>query len=537
MKWSGLVLICLIGFLVNCLAEPRKKIGGSLGRRTSSKQPSSNSGNYGHSDLASLSYSGHNTAPKKAPEPVRNNQPVGWNVPKKDTATPVQSSGVSFNQQPSYPSSGGLSGTSGAKTPQNSYPTNTGNSGSNAQHAYPASSGNSGSNAQHAYPASTGLSGSGTGQHGQASNVNPAQSNPSYPSNNNPSYNKPVNNAQPPPYSAGAPPAYNAAGHAGAPPPYNAAHPSYNAPNYGGAPPAYGAPGYGGHPPAYGGYGGYGGAPPGYGGHGGYGGGGGYGGYGGGGGYGGYGGIGGGSFGGFGGLGNQGYQRKSGFLSGNTFGAILAGLAIWNLARSGSRTTNNHYNYYGNNATTNDPHALPPDPIVEQLSNCTLTITSDGKTEVTLLPCVIVSSFALNAESANPNRTPDANGLNCLITLIFKNSTEKMVNMPCADLSKMAPKENATNNQTNCDPASGNCPPAMALYDAPPLSVIPLKVSSTSTTTVDPIVETSSTTTQAEVATSTTTVSTTSTAQSTSQSTTEPTTSSTTESATEKSPE
>ena len=227
---------------------------------------------------------------------------------------------------------------------------------------------------------------------------------PAYSAKSSPVNNMAKPNAAPPPYSAvnGAPPSYSAA---------NYPRQTYNAPSQAGAPgmgqtPYYGAGGA--HMPGNGLYNnhnsmGYGHSGPGYGGYGGGGfspmaAGGAMGGY-------------GGGFGGYGGYGPAPYQKSSSAFS---FGNILTGLAVWQLARgigggfgggSHHRTEHvyvHHVNQPGQ-TTVNAPASAVnvPDVVpigVTALQNATI------ESIVTMAPCT--ENCEKNTEANVPDATP-----------------------------------------------------------------------------------------------------------------------------------
>lgn len=332
-------------------------------------------------------------------------------------------------QSHSYPSSQtGLSG-SPAKPPANSYPSSqSGLSGGSVgkqqdtiqKSSVPQSSSGQHINNQqsHSYPASNGMSGSGTGAN--------------YPHQQG---GLSGSGAAPPPYSAGnyhqqgQPPPYSQSG-AGypkqAPPPYSGGN--YPTNNFGNnyhqqqqGPPSSYHGGYGG----YGGHGGY--NPmrtpqmPGYFGN----------------------------SGGFGGVSRSSSVLKSaGIGAGVGLGTILTGLAIWNLARS---TGNRHHTVIYDNR--GQPVAVAPnnstepvvDPILGDLVNCTLTISTDNATEVLAIPCAIATSFTPEADVKDESNLNNPNdNTKCTVTVVTKAGKEFGTTIPCSTLLNTAAENNVT---------------------------------------------------------------------------------------------
>lgn len=409
------LFIVLLLFAVICvegkkLSKSRSSSrGSSNSRKVSNPQPTSSVSN-----------------PQPAPKPSL----FGWQETPAQRKQPSQRQPNS--QSHSYPSSQtGLSGNQ-AKPPANSYPSSqSGLSGGTAgkqqetiqKSSVPQSSSGQHINNQqgHSYPASNGLSGSGTGA--------------SYPHQQG---GLSGGGAAPPPYSGGnyhqqgPPPPYSQSGVGypkQAPPPYSAGN--YPTNNFGnnyhqqGPPPAY-----------HGGYGGYGG----YGGHGGYGG------------YNpmqtpqmpGYFG----NSGGFGGVSRSSNVLKGVGIAGAGVGTILTGLALWNLARSTGQ--HRHTVIYDNRG---QPVAVAPnnstepvvDPILGDLVNCTLTISTDNATEVLAIPCAIATSFTPEADvkDAGTVNNPSDN-TKCTVTVVTKAGREFQTTIPCSTLLNTAAENNVT---------------------------------------------------------------------------------------------
>lgn len=314
------------------------------------------------------------------------------------------------NNQPShsYPSSNGLSGSAGSGSgyPQqnaNKYPQQQGSplSGTGSQSGYPQSPG-------------SGLSG------------------------NQPGGTYPQQHGHGAPGSAGAPPPYSAAGQphypAGAPPAYPGQTGGYNNHNnYGnnyhpqGPPPPYSNNNYG---SSYGGFGGHGPYNPGYGSQSpGY--------------FGNYGK-------GYGGVSRTGSALKGVGIAGAGIGTVLTGLALWNLARS---TGSHHHTVIYDNrgqpvavAPGNDTVPAPvQDSILADLVNCSLTISSDNKTEVLAIPCSIATSFTPDADVKDSGiNQNDSDNTKCTITVLTKALKEFMTTIPCSILLNTAAENNVT---------------------------------------------------------------------------------------------
>ncbi|XP_063359475.1 uncharacterized protein LOC134648831 [Cydia amplana] len=345
----------------------------------------------------------------------------GNTQPKQATSSQAQPA----NNKPSYPAGNGLSG-SGGQPPANGM---SGNSG----HGYPAQESVQRSNAPQqankppgsGYPASTGLSGNG-----------------GYPPSNGLSGNSPssghASGVAPPPYSAAGGAQYPGSGVA--PPPYQAAPPPYSGYKPGGN---YGTNNYGNNyhpqapPPAYSNPGAHYG---GYGGHGGYGGSG----------FNGYGSQMPGYFGnrGFGGGSRTSSALKGVGIAGAGVGTLLTGLALWNLARS---TGHHHHTVIYDNR--GQPVAVAPnnstepvvDPILGDLVNCTLTISSPNATEVLGIPCAIATSFTPEADVKE--KAQDANAddkTECIVTVVTKAGREFATAIPCSILLRTAAENNVT---------------------------------------------------------------------------------------------
>lgn len=400
------IIFVLVLFAIICVEG--KKLSKSRSRGTSRKasvpQPTSSISN-----------------PQPAPKPSL----FGWQErPAQRTQT---SSRNSNPQSHSYPSSQtGLSGNQ-AKPPANSYPSSqsglSGGTVGKQQENIQRSSVPQSSSAQHinnqqghSYPASNGLSGSGGGA--------------SYPHQQG---SLSGGGAAPPPYNAGnyhqqgPPPSYSQPGVGypkQAPPPYSAGN--YPTNNYGNN---YHHP-QGPPPPYHGGYGGYGG----HGGHGGYnpmqmpgyf-----------------------GNSGGFGGVSRSSNVLKGVGIAGAGIGTILTGLALWNLARS---TGHHHHTVIYDNS--GQPVAVAPnnstdpvvDPILGDLVNCTLTVSTDNATEVLAIPCAIATSFTPEADvkDGNPVNNPNDN-TKCIVTVVTKAGREFMTTIPCSTLLNTAAENNVT---------------------------------------------------------------------------------------------
>ncbi|XP_013195929.2 hornerin-like [Amyelois transitella] len=352
----------------------------------------------------------------------------------------------------SYPSSNGLSGTSGAGYPQGSglsgsAASRPGNSGA----GYPQSGSVSGSGAVNSpgagYPHGSGLSGSngavsGTGySYGTQGNSYAGAAPPPYPGNN-----KPYNGANYPSQNYG-----NNYHHP--PPPY----PNHGS-NYGG----------------YGGHGFYNPGPqsPGY--------------------FGNYGNN------GFGGVSRTSSALKGVGIAGAGVGTLLTGLALWNLARS---TGHHHHTVIYDNR--GQPVAVAPanntepveDSFLKDLVNCSLTISSDNVTEVLAIPCAIASSFSPDAD-VKEVQTSDGKSDNtkCIVTVLTKTGKEYMTTIPCATLLNTAAENNVTEppissigkdviNGTIVSPdgtLTANQPPAMAFSSITPDISTPSAINCTS---------------------------------------------------------
>lgn len=313
------------------------------------------------------------------------------------------------NNQPShsYPSSNGLSGSPGTGS---GYPQQTANK-------YPQQQGSpmSGTGSQSGYPQSPGSGLSGNAQPGGT-----------YPQQHG--HGAVGSAAAPPPYSAAGQPHYPA----GAPPPYPGQSGSYNNHNnYGnsyhpqGPPPPYSNNNYG---SSYGGFGGHGQYNPGYGSQSpGY--------------FGNYGK-------GYGGVSRTGSALTGVGIAGAGIGTVLTGLALWNLARSTGN--NRHTVIYDNRG---QPVAVAPgndtapveDSILDNLVNCSLTISSDNKTEVLAIPCSIATSFTPEADVKDSGINQNASdNTKCTITVLTKALKEFMTTIPCSILLNTAAENNVT---------------------------------------------------------------------------------------------
>lgn len=401
------LLVVLLLFAIICvegkkLSKSRSSSrGSSNSRKASNPQPTSSISN-----------------PQPAPKPSL----FGW---QEQPAHRTQTSSRKSNPQShSYPSSQtGLSGNQ-AKPPANSYPSSqSGLSGGtigkqqdNIQRSNaPQSSSAQHSNNQqgHSYPASNGLSGSGAGAsypHQQGGLSGGGAASPPYSAGN---YHQ---QGQPPPYSQ------SGVGYPKqAPPPYSAGN--YPTNNFGnnyyhpqGPPPSY-----------HGGYGGHGGynpmrtpQMPGYFGN----------------------------SGGFGGVSRSSNVLKGVGIAGAGVGTILTGLALWNLARSTGQ--HHHTVIYDNRG---QPVAVAPnnstdpvvDPILGDLVNCTLTISTDNATEVLAIPCAIATSFTPEADVKDGSAVNNPNdSTKCIVTVVTKEGREFMTTIPCSTLLNTAAENNVT---------------------------------------------------------------------------------------------
>lgn len=434
MKKTYLINLILLFAIVCSEGKKLSKSRGSGSSRGSSRKTNSNS------QPTSISHTQQQAAPKPSL--------FGWQE------KPAQRSPPKPTNTHSYPSSQtGLSGAGPAKQPTNqqsvqkSAPTNAAGlpqSNNQPSHSYPSSNGLSGSSGTGGGSGNPQQHGSGLSGSGAAA---PPQSGGGYPSNN---YGNNHQQGAPPPYSntnglSGAGVGYPkqqgtglSGSGAAAPPPYSGGgHP---ATNYGNN---YHHPQ--GPPPPYSNQGGYG-APGGYGGHGGYGGG-----------YGahnpmvspqspGY----------FGNYGNKGYggvSRGPSMLAGVGIagagvGTILTGLALWNLARSTGRS--HHTVIYDNRG---QPVAVAPDngtepavdSILGDLVNCTLSISNDNATEVLAIPCSIATSFTPNADVKDAGIQNSSNdNTKCTVTVVTKEGKEFMTTIPCSTLLNTAAENNVT---------------------------------------------------------------------------------------------
>lgn len=387
--------------------------GKKLSKSRSSSRGSSKYSKTGSNPQPTSSISNAQPAPKPSlfgwqEQPAQRTQTSSRKSNSQSHSYPSSQTGLSGNQAKppnSYPSSqSGLSGGTVGKQQENIQRSSVPQS-SSAQHN---------NNQQgHSYPASNGLSGSGAGanyphQQGTLSGGGGA----------------------PPPYSAGnyhqqgPPPPYSQSGVGypkQAPPPYSAGN--YPTNNFGnnhyhpqGPPPPY----HGGH----GGYGGY--NPmqtpqmPGYFGN----------------------------SGGFGGVSRSSNVLKGVGIAGAGVGTILTGLALWNLARSTGQ--HHHTVIYDNRG---QPVAVAPnnstdpvvDPILGDLVNCTLTISTDNATEILAIPCAIATSFTPEADvkDGSPVNNPNDN-TKCTVTVVTKDGREFTTTIPCSTLLNTAAENNVT---------------------------------------------------------------------------------------------
>ncbi|CAF4771279.1 unnamed protein product [Pieris macdunnoughi] len=365
--------------------------------------------------------SGRKTNYKPQPAPTSLSYPqasapkpslFGWQEkPAQKTQISQSHQSKPGNQAPSYPASNtGLSGAGSKQTQQQEHvqrsnvpsqqtaPRPESPSQTNS-HAYPASNGLSGnSGAGSSYPQGSGLSGS----NGVPSSYN-SPNKPQYPPNNNLQNNHPPNNvgnnyqAAPPPYTP-----YGNNNHQGPPPPYS---------NYG-----HGYSGYGGH-----GGPGYSPQMPGY-------------------------------FGsytnkGFGGVSRSGSTLAGVGLAGAGIGTVLTGLALWNMARS---TGHHHHTVIYDNrgqpiaVAAENGTVSAEDPILRDLVNCTLTISSINATEVIAIPCSIATSFTPDANVKDDKVENANNDTKCTITVVTKDSKEFMTTIPCSILLNTAAQNNVT---------------------------------------------------------------------------------------------
>lgn len=363
----------------------------------------------------------------------------GWQQKPVQRSQASSSSQSKTSQSHSYPSSQtGLSGKS-AKQPSNqdniqkshTYPQSSGANPGNQQqsHGYPASSGMSGQSKPGAgYPSQQGgLSGNAPKQppsyqesvqksnsYSQNSgNANTNQQNHAYPSNHGLSGNSGTGVGYP--------------SHQGPPPQYsgnNYMNGAYG-PNYGNnhrpPPPPY--PGNFGPSHGYGGYNtGYGSQMPGY--------------------FGNYGN----NVKGFGGM-SRGSALTGVGIAGAGVGTLLTGLALWNLARS---TGHRHHTVIYDNR--GQPVAVAPsdnstnvDPILGELVNCTLTISSINATEVLAIPCSIATSFTPEADvKDSTDINNDKDSTKCTVTVVTKSDREFMTTIPCSILLNTAAENNVT---------------------------------------------------------------------------------------------
>lgn len=317
----------------------------------------------------------------------------------------------------SYPASTGLSGSPGNGYPQqsaNKYPQqNTGLGNPGGQSGYPQSpgagyphqqgSGLSGNQPGNSYPQQQGSGLSGSGQPGHSY---PQQHGGSYPQSGNPQMGGGYPQA-PPPYSGYRPGGQNNYGNnyhnQGPPPPYSNVGPGHG--GFGG-PGSYN-PGYGSQMPGY--FGNYGKG---------------------------------------GGVSRKGSVLTGVGIAGAGIGTVLTGLALWNMARSTGR--DHHTVIYDNRG---QPVAVAPgndtnseaDSILANLSNCSLTISNDEKTEVLAIPCSIATSFTPDAEvkSDHVKENPNDN-TKCIVTILTKTGTEYTTTIPCSVLLNSAAENNVT---------------------------------------------------------------------------------------------
>lgn len=307
------------------------------------------------------------------------------------------------NNQPSghsYPSSTGLSGSSGNGYPQQS-------SGKYPQQQNTGLSSNTGGQAS--YPQSSGSSLSGSGQPGNSYSQQHSQTGNGYTQMGSPQNGHPQ---APPPYSGYRPGNAN--------PPYNGQnnynyHPQGPPPPYTNVGSNYGGFGHGSYNP------GYGSQMPGY--------------------FGNYGK-------GYGGVSRSGSALKGIGIAGAGIGTVLTGLALWNLARS---TGNTHHTVVYDNR--GQPVAVAPgndtapavDSILGDLSNCSLTISNDDKTEVLAIPCAIATSFTPDADVKQSGIKENTNdNTKCTVTVLTKAGKEYMTTIPCSILLNTAAENNVT---------------------------------------------------------------------------------------------
>lgn len=405
--------------------------------------------------------SSRKTSHNPAPTSYANPQPAapkpslfGWQekpVQRTQTSQARQSKPTNTH---SYPSSQtGMSGNSQAKqptinqesvqksNPSHSYPGQPAQTNSQPSHSYPASnglSGSSGSGAGHPQQQG-GLSGAGAGypqQQGGLSGAGAAAAPPAYSGG---SYGTNTHNqGPPPPYPGAGYPKQQGTGVSGAaaPPPYSGG--SYSN-NYGNSYHPQGPP------PPYGGYGGHGSynpmnspQSPGY----------------------------------FGNYGNKGYGgvgRSSNVLTGVGIagagvGTILTGLALWNLARSTGQHRNTViYDNRGQPVAVAPANGTQPavDPILGDLVNCSLTISTDNATEVLAIPCSIATSFTPDADvkDTSVNTTPN-DSTKCTVSVVNKMGREFTTTIPCSTLLNTAAENNVTEppllvNDQNKDMVNG----------------------------------------------------------------------------------
>lgn len=152
-------------------------------------------------------------------------------------------------------------------------------------------------------------------------------------------------------------------------------------------------------------------------------------------------------------------------IAGAGVGTLLTGLALWNLARSSGHS--HHTVIYDNRgqpvavAPANDT-AVPVDPMLANLVNCSLTISNDNATEILSIPCAIATSFSSDAtaQEVDSNKGIKDN-TKCTVTVLTKTGKEYMTTIPCSILLNTAAENNVTEppllqNETKLEDATNS---------------------------------------------------------------------------------